>query len=317
MDLTADHGPARPGLTPAVAGRRHVDGVRFPTMRLYDQHLHSWFSFDCRTDPEANVRAALDRGLGGLTFTEHFDLHPEEWPTCTYDHDRYSACIGELRERYRGRIRVGLGIEVGYYAPRMDDILERIQGGPGCGFDLVILSFHHLDGRPIHLKEAWGGHNAESGTRTYLEGVLQGVRHCAALRREHGRVFDVLGHLDLAKRYTQRFFGRTAMEGCADTVEAILRACLEADLTPEINTSTLRQGLTEPMPAPWAVRTYAALGGTALSLGSDAHLPESVGAGFDQAAAALLDAGLCHAAVFEGRRRRMAPLRPEAAVHTS
>jgi len=47
-------------------------------MDLYDQHLHSLLSFDDRTKPQEYVKVAAAKGLSELTFTDHFDIHPEK-----------------------------------------------------------------------------------------------------------------------------------------------------------------------------------------------------------------------------------------------
>jgi histidinol-phosphatase (PHP family) len=59
-----------------------------------------------------------------------------------------------------------------------------------------------------------------------------------------------------------------------------LAGFIAADIVPEINTSSLRQGLTEPMPGTSTLARYAQLGGKAVSLGSDAHKAEHIGADF-------------------------------------
>ena len=93
-----------------------------------------------------------------------------------------------------------------------------------------------------------------------------------------------------------------------DILDEILRTCLEADLVPEINTSTLRGDLDETMPGPGVVKRYAELGGTAMSIGSDAHLSEHVGAGLGHAVDMLLDAGVRHVALFNDRKRTSEPI---------
>ena len=45
-------------------------------VKLHDQHLHSRHSVDSKADPVANCEHALAAGLDGLTFTEHYDMHP-------------------------------------------------------------------------------------------------------------------------------------------------------------------------------------------------------------------------------------------------
>jgi histidinol-phosphatase (PHP family) len=274
-------------------------------MSYFDQHVHSYHSFDSCTPPEDNVRRALEIGLEGVTFTEHFDTHPDDWTSCAYNERAYSAAIEDLRKRFGSRLFIGKGIEVCYQPERMDFILNYLAEHP---FDLVVLSIHYFRGQAVHGCEHWEGITIEEGTRRYLENVLDAARFCERLHRQRGRVFDVLGHLDLAKRYTQRFFGRYNINEHDDLIEEILQACLAGNLVPEINTSTLRQDLDEPMPGQRTISRYAQLGGQAMPLASDAHLPQSVGADFDRAVSMLRKAGISHTVLFRNRERLVLPL---------
>ena len=274
-------------------------------MKLYDQHLHSRHSFDSEADPARNVEMAIERGLAGLTFTEHFDVHPDDWKKCTYDDAAYSQTIADLRDRYARDIFVGKGIEICYQPDHMDFILDFLSKHR---FDMVMLSVHYFTGRPVHKRASWDGLSTAEGTRKYLETVLEGVRMCERVKGSGGRVFDVLGHLDFVKRYTQRFFGEFDVTTHADLVDGILQACLAADLIPEINTSTLRQNLNETMPGPAVVKCYAELGGKSMSIGSDSHKSDHVGSNLDHAAKMLQDAGINHLAVFRDRTRENASI---------
>lgn len=277
-------------------------------MDLYDQHLHSWHSCDSRADPRANVEAAIERGLLGLTFTEHYDVNPKDWDTCVYDDRAYSETIEELRGEFGGAVFIGKGIEICYQPQLMDKILRFLEEHT---FDLVMLSVHYFGEQPVHQREHWTGLDVAEGTRRYFERVLEAVRFVREIQAGRKRVFDVLGHLDLVKRYTQRFFGDCEVGACADLRDEILRCCIAADLTPEINTSTLRQNLDETMPDLATVRRYAQLGGTAMSVGSDAHVATAIGEGFDHALSMLRAAGIEQLAVFEARERRLVRVGPE------
>jgi len=274
-------------------------------VKLFDQHLHSKHSFDSGTEPEDNVRRAIEIGLSGLTFTEHYDTHPDEWKGCVYDEAAYGATIGDLRKQFGEHIFVGKGIEVDYQPGNMPAIVDFLKSNP---FDAAILSIHWSAGRPIHVRDAWQGGDPSRVTRAYLEDVLHAVHFCRQLHERQGRVFDILGHLDFAKRYSHRFEGSTHIAEHMDVIDGILGACLEADLVPEINTSTLRGGLGEPMPGPATIRRYAELGGTMVSLGSDAHKAEHIGAGFDVGLVMMREAGIGHIALFQKRQRRAQPI---------
>ena len=274
-------------------------------MKLYDQHLHSRHSFDSKADPARNVERAIELGLAGLTFTEHFDVHPDDWKTCSYDDDAYTETIGALRERFGREIYIGKGIEICFQPDHMDFILDFLTGHR---FDMVMLSIHYFAGRPVHKRESWETVDLAEGTRQYLDTVLEGARMCRRVNTSQRRVFDVLGHLDFVKRYTRRFFGKEDVHAHGEIVDEILRTCVEADVVPEINTSTLRGDLDETMPGPDVVKRYAELGGMAMSLGSDAHVSEHIGAGLNHAVDMLRDAGITHVALFNDRERTSDPI---------
>jgi len=274
-------------------------------MPLYDQHVHSRHSVDSHADPAVLVETAIARGLTGITFTEHFDPHPEEWESCVYDDSAYSATIEDLRVRFGDTIFVGKGIEVGYHSGRMGFVLDFLDRHE---FDLVMLSSHYFGERALHIHEQWTGVDPVKATRRYIETVLEMVRFCRSVHRTAGRVFHVLGHLDLVKRYTRRFFGMFDLSPFRESIDEILHVCLAADLVPEINTSTLRQDLDEPSPGKETIARYLELGGTAMLLGSDAHRAEHVGADFDRGVVLMREAGLTHAAVFKRGIRIDIPL---------
>jgi len=63
-----------------------------------DLHVHSKFSGDNDSDPEETVLVAIERGLHGIAFTEHY-------------HYNASESVESLREKYRDRILIMRGVE--------------------------------------------------------------------------------------------------------------------------------------------------------------------------------------------------------------
>jgi histidinol-phosphatase (PHP family) len=274
-------------------------------MKLYDQHLHSKHSFDSKAEPAEVCRNAIEKGLAGIIFTEHYDTHPTEWPGCVFDYDRIAEDHAACRAEFGDRLAIGTGVEICYQPDNMPAILDMLESHE---FDLVILSVHWFDGKAVHSRESWDPSRLGHTTRCYLEAVLDAARLCAELARRNSRPFHVLGHLDFAKRYTYIFWQENHAAECRDVIEEILRTCLEAGIIPEINTSPFRRGLTETMPDAWAVRRYKELGGRCMSIGSDAHRPHEVGQNLHIAAGMITDAGLDGLAVFEKGRYRIEPL---------
>jgi histidinol-phosphatase (PHP family) len=217
-----------------------------------------------------------------------------------YDDEPYTDALARCRHEFGDRIFIGKGIEIDYQRDNMPAIIDFLDSRQ---FDMVILSIHWSAGRPIHLRDVWNGRDPSAVTREYLESVLEAVRYCEDLHARRGRVFDVLGHLDFAKRYSDRFLGSVHVLDHMDVVNEILQTCLSADIVPEVNTSTLRGGIGEPMPGPEIIKRYAELGGKMMSLGSDAHKANQIASGLEEAAAMLQEAGISQAAVFQQRKR--------------
>ena len=70
----------------------------------------------------------------------------------------------------------------------------------------------------------------------------------------------------------------------------------------EINTSGIRQEAGESMPPLRTVKLFAELGGTVITVGSDAHKPEDVAAGFHEVEKLLKEAGIREVTGFKRRR---------------
>ncbi len=273
--------------------------------RFHDQHLHSRFSGDSKADPRANCLHAIDQGLSGLTFTEHYDRHPTERDSCIWDYAVNADSVSALREEFSDRLTVNLGIEVCYQPDAMPEILDHLQSNH---FDLVLLSIHWCGGRPLHVKKEWSGIDHRAATRTYFETALEAMQFCLKLKNTGQRAFDVLGHMDLVKRYARRYWDAFDIHECEDLVDEIWRTVIAADILPEINTSTLRDRVGEPMPGEWTIGRYVESGGKVMSIGSDSHRSDHIGAGFDTAKATLLRAGIEAAAVFTNREMEVIPL---------
>lgn len=271
-------------------------------VKLHDQHLHSRHSVDSKADPIANCEQALAAGLGGLTFTEHYDMHPTERGTCQWDYDAIAATIEDLRRRFSPGLEVGFGIEVDYQAAQMDEILGYLDRH---AFDVVLLSVHWCGGRPLHLRRRWQGLNPADMRRDYLAELRGAAEWCRELAAGGRRPFDIVSHLDYVKRYLLDYWDTPL--GClaTDELDPILAAFIAAGVIPEINTAGLRRAEAVAYPAWGILERYRALGGELVSIGSDAHRSVDIGHGFGEVAARLQEIGFTGEAVFGERRRRI------------
>jgi len=76
----------------------------------------------------------------------------------------------------------------------------------------------------------------------------------------------------------------------------------------EVNTSPYRKGINDTMPERELLSLYKSLGGTKLTVGSDAHSEEEVGDGIETAIATLADIGFETVTLFDNNGERQIPI---------
>jgi histidinol-phosphatase (PHP family) len=97
-------------------------------------------------------------------------------------------------------------------------------------------------------------------------------------------VFQIIGHMDLIKRYYRDF-----MYTCGPLVEQTLKVFAESGVTIEINTSGLPR--KEDYSPCYSVLDLASHYGVPVTFGSDAHKPERVGENWGEAVEMMRRAG--------------------------
>ncbi len=114
--------------------------------------------------------------------------------------------------------------------------------------------------------------------------------------------FDILAHLDVPARVGSEVYGGYDPRPFESLIRPVLAACIAGGIALEVNSAALRRKAKLLNPGPPVVRWYAEMGGRLVTLGSDAHRPDHVGADLEAALEAVRDAGLGHLTHFENRR---------------
>jgi histidinol-phosphatase (PHP family) len=140
------------------------------------------------------------------------------------------------------------------------------------------------DGPYAHARlESWvAGKTIGEATAPYFAEVAAAVR---------SGLFDTLGHLDMCKRWLVHWFPPAAFAAAPELYEPILRLLVDSEMALEVNSSGLRQGPHETYPAGWVVARFRELGGQRVTVGSDAHLPQSFAFGLEEAYEIVAAAG--------------------------
>ena len=114
------------------------------------------------------------------------------------------------------------------------------------------------------------------------------------------KLYSVLGHLDLIKRYDRR--GDYPDEKILPLAEKIMKQAIADEKGIEVNTSTRRYGMPGTSPSRRLLELYHDLGGRIITIGSDAHDPAHIAADFHRAEEVLRECGFRYYTIFEKRQ---------------
>jgi histidinol-phosphatase (PHP family) len=273
---------------------------------LTDYHLHlrpdapgTTFASAFTTTNVARYREAAERaGIAELGVSEH--IHRFEQSLAIWDHPFWREAARDDIDDYCAFVRqetdLRLGLEVDFVPGREDRTQNLIEH---CELDYVVGSVHFLGDLAVDWDrfDIWEhAHSPEDVWRRYFETLAAAAR---------SGMFDILAHPDLVKIWGA---GRPAPAGDPRRYyEPALEAIAESTIAVEVSTAGLRKPVAEIYPAR-AFLEGALEAGAPIALSSDAHLPEQVGFGYDQALELLAALGVGELAVFERRERRLEPL---------
>lgn len=243
-----------------------------------DYHVHTEFSDDSVYPMEDVIRDAVGMEMDEICFTDHVDygIKPD-WdsgteiryrdgnPVANVDYPKYMEKIRRMQKQYEGKINIRTGLEFGiqmHTIPRFEALSARYP------MDFIILSVHQVDDRELWTQDFQRGRTQREYNERYYEEMLSLVKNY--------KNYCVLGHMDLIRRYDEA--GIYAFEKVRSLIEDILKIVIADGRGIEINTSTHRYGLKDTMPSEEILSLYRSLGGEIITIGSDSHKPEHLGA---------------------------------------
>jgi histidinol-phosphatase (PHP family) len=272
---------------------------------LTDYHLHlrpdevgAADQYFTQENADRYLAAAEEQGIEELGVSEHVYRFKEALQL--WDHPYWRDQAGDELGAYCEFVRttpLRLGIEMDFIRGAEDRTEELLAEHD---FDYVVGSVHYLgergavDDRRYDVWESFS--DADSLWRTYFEWQAELVR---------SGLFDIVSHPDLIKIWGN---DRPAPERDPRFhYEPLAQAVAESDIAVEVSTAGLRKPVGEIYPAR-ALAEMCAEAGADFALSSDAHAPDQVGFGYEEALEFLGDLGVTEISVFDRRRRKLEPV---------
>lgn len=231
---------------------------------MFDYHMHSIVSFDGHDRGEALARAAADKGLTEICFTDHVDFDPlSPVQTMVFDVNTYNREYDNLEVP---GLKIRKGMEFGLTDGNESLLLQRLSQRH---YDFVLGSVHFVNGLDVYFKEYWEDKIPFDAQRLFLETTLQQVR-------EH-QDFDVLAHLTfLMKSPYNPVRAPLSYDAHREVLDEILLTLAQKGKGLEMNTSGVDRSVGF-LPTIDFFRRFKELGGEIVTVGSDAHRSERVG----------------------------------------
>ena len=250
---------------------------------LSDFHTHTSFC-DGKNTPREMIERALALGFCSYGFSEH-SVAQLDTETCalSIEGERdYVKQIQQLKEEYRGKIDIFLGIEQ-----------ELLSAHPTDGYEYVIGSVHvletpkgqfPLDLHPDNItrltKECFDG-DFESLAEAYFNAVKTIPQKINA---------SVIGHIDLLSKFQNRIslnMGKRYFDAAFNAVDAIIPYKIPF----EVNVGAITRGYrTTPYPDPNILRYVCERGGE-IMINGDTHSAVALGKHLSEAAALAASCG--------------------------
>lgn len=258
-------------------------------------HVHSDYC-DGKNTLEEMIVAGIDAGLRSLGLSSHMPLpFKNNWTMDALNLEKYFKEISLLKEKYSSSIELYCGLEIDYFIDRKD--ISPLAKKNIQRLDYSIMSIHTigstLSGNVSYIDESqedfaqgiknFYGDNPKKFVKAYYEGITEMVLS------HHP---DILGHLDLIKKFNQKnFFFDDREKWYRDLVNQCLDAIACSEIIIEINTgANMRFPGVGRYPSDWIIpELYKRQ--IPITIGGDSHSVDGIVSEFNKAEHYLMDCG--------------------------
>ena len=251
---------------------------------MFDQHVHSNFSFDSNEDLENYINVS---NKNDIVTTEHLDFANPiiNYEDSSIEYLKYIEEITSLNKKYSNKFFSG--IEIGYTPnseKRIEDFLK------DKNFNLKLLSIHQnglYDYMCVNKKLI----SLEALIQEYFEQMIQAL--------ESSIEFNVLAHFEYGIRIID--ISVTDFDSLASKfLNKIIELIVKKEIAFEVNTKSMYKYKKENLYS-YMIEKYLKKGGKLFTLGSDAHNIKDYAYKFDEARKFLLDRNIKEIILFKDK----------------
>ena len=251
---------------------------------MVDLHVHTHHSCDSEVKIEEYCEKAIQLGLKYICFTDHVDFNKNDSGYGYYNAGKFFDEYSKAKDKFSDKLNILSGIEFAephIYKKEFDEFRK-------LPYDFILGSVHYWINDMFPDELARNNFPAEAAFEKYWEEVYKAVSYGG---------FDAIAHFDFPKRYYKKCIWER------EQIYDIFREMVKNSISLEINTSTLRKGLSETMPGKEFLKLYEDAGGIYVTIGADTHLADDLSAGYDFASS--LVTGRLKSVVYIGRKPKL------------
>ncbi len=262
---------------------------------IISYHNHTTWS-DGVTTIADQIEGARRCNIDELGISDHYVLSPETrhvgWSMPVHRLDEY---VEELRAAalHSQHPTVRIGLEADFFPETVENLRNCLAS---YSFDYVIGSVHFIDDFPIDAEKKFWDMLSEQDRNNKWSLYWERLREMA-----ESRVYDIVGHLDLPKK-----FGYRPTVDLRSEIDSALDAIAECEMTIELNTAGWFLAPKEPYPSLELLRA-ARMRQIPLVISADAHTPKHLVRNFDLAQSLAREAGYRELVRYAKRKRYPVP----------
>ncbi|MGN1443161.1 MAG: histidinol-phosphatase HisJ family protein [Acutalibacteraceae bacterium] len=264
-------------------------------MLYFDSHIHTDNSPDGKYSAKQMCEGAAEKGIAIITFTDHCEI--DEYTSDNYDTRTVKAYddYDEVKDNFKGRLTVLSGIEIGQPLFKRDLTNQIISQRK---YDYILASIHHPHGKKPDIKDI---EYDKIDVYAFMEDYFSQLYEIA---KWDG--YDALAHLTCPMRRIQgKYKINFDYSVIQEATDELLSEIIRQKKAVEINTSGLRQDVGRTMPDENILIRYKQLGGKYITVGSDAHCPEDIGAGIQEGIRTALKCGFEQITIYKNREKQL------------